>query len=867
MERKVFFRKYLICVIVLLGRLHGYKSCAENERKALLELRKYIFSITKEEEFEPKEYYVLPSWTYDTKSDCCQWEGVICNQTSKRITEIAFGGLKLKENSLLNLSLLHPFEEVRSLNLSKSKFSFLYQFDEKGFDEETYNQFSGFFDDVEGIQSFPTGYKSLGRLRNLKILDLSSNTFNNNLFPFLNAATSLTTLFLRDNYMDGPLHAKVLNYPFVAELSALMNLKALDLSDNEFTGSIELQGKFTLLVHLITLGICNLKNMQELDLSRNKLVSQFPICLTGLTGLRVLDISSNQMTGQLPSTLGNLESLEYLSLFDDNFEGFFSVRLLANLSDLRVLKLGSKSRSLQVESEGSWKPRFQLNAIVLESCNLDKVPHFLLQQKGLLQVDLSNNKISGVFPSWLLDNNKELLVLRLQNNYLTSFQLPKSTHGLAFLDVSMNEFNHLFPDNIGLILPHLISMNISSNSFQGKLSSSLSNITMLSNMDLSHNSFQGEIHRDFLKGCYFVEILKLSHNRLSGEVFPEEVDFYGISELLMDNNQFTGKIGQGLLSLKSLVLLDISNNNLTGAIPSWIGQLPSLIALLLSNNSLEGEIPISLFNTSTLSLLDLSANMLSGDLPPHVRSSKPFVLLLQDNNLSGAIPDTLLMNVTVLDLRNNRLCGNIPEFISTQSIGVLLMRGNNLTGRIPRQLCGLRSIHFLDLANKKLNGSIPSCLSNTSLGLGNDNALYYFDFDFSERSSSFWGGYALEQDSTSTKGVGRYFNSLLVLDPFNGGFILQSTLTKIEFATKHRYDSYMGGNLELFFGMDLSENELSGEIPFGLGNLHKLHALNLSHNKLSGVIPKSFSGLRNVESLRSLLQQATRPDPITTSTA
>lgn len=77
----------------------------------------------------------------------------------------------------------------------------------------------------------------------------------------------------------------------------------------------------------------------------------------------------------------------------------------------------------------------------------------------------------------------------------------------------------------------------------------------------------------------------------------------------------------------------------------------------------------------------------------------------------------------------------------------------------------------------------------------------------------------------------------------------------------------MGGNLELFFGMDLSENELSGEIPFGLGNLHKLHALNLSHNKLSGVIPKSFSGLRNVESLRSLLQQATRPDPITTSTA
>ncbi|XP_056849694.1 receptor-like protein 15 [Raphanus sativus] len=56
-------------------------------------------------------------------------------------------------------------------------------------------------------------------------------------------------------------------------------------------------------------GICEMKNMQELDLSRNKLVGQFPLCLTGLTGLRVLDLSSNQLNGKLPSTLGNLGSL------------------------------------------------------------------------------------------------------------------------------------------------------------------------------------------------------------------------------------------------------------------------------------------------------------------------------------------------------------------------------------------------------------------------------------------------------------------------------------------------------------------------------------------------------------------------------
>lgn len=52
------------------------------------------------------------------------------------------------------------------------------------------------------------GYKSLGRLRNLEILDFTSNKFNKSIFPYLSSATSLTTLFLRDNHMDGPFPAK-----------------------------------------------------------------------------------------------------------------------------------------------------------------------------------------------------------------------------------------------------------------------------------------------------------------------------------------------------------------------------------------------------------------------------------------------------------------------------------------------------------------------------------------------------------------------------------------------------------------------------------------------------------------------------------
>lgn len=105
-----------------------------------------------------------------------------------------------------------------------------------------------------------------------------------------------------------------------------------------------------------------------------------------------------------------------------------------------------------------------------------------------------------------------------------------------------------------------------------------------------------------------------------------------------------------------------------------------------------------------------------------------------------------------------------------------------------------------------------------------------------------------EQDSTSTENVGIYVKSLLMLDQLSMDYEA-ATQTKIEFATKHRYDAYMGGNLRYLFGMDLSENELSGEILVELGVLLELYSLNLSHNNLLGVIPKSFSGMKNMESL------------------
>ncbi|KAF8020613.1 hypothetical protein BT93_G1144 [Corymbia citriodora subsp. variegata] len=104
-------KKALWVLVVVWGItcLCGSRGCLEQERMTLLVLH---------------ATYDLRTWLGDWGSNfnCCNWLGVECNPTTGRVTQLMLSYLRTYHFSsktwYLNTSLLLPFEELKSLDLS-----------------------------------------------------------------------------------------------------------------------------------------------------------------------------------------------------------------------------------------------------------------------------------------------------------------------------------------------------------------------------------------------------------------------------------------------------------------------------------------------------------------------------------------------------------------------------------------------------------------------------------------------------------------------------------------------------------------------------------------------------------------------------
>ncbi|PWA44900.1 Leucine-rich repeat-containing protein [Artemisia annua] len=213
--------------------------------------------------------------------------------------------------------------------------------------------------------------------------------------------------------------------------------------------------------------IGNLQILQSFFLCGNMVSVVIPLSFGNCTEFYSLDLSKYKLTGEIP-------------------EEIFS---------LKKLRLGENQPS-------------------------GPIPREIGQLPNLVFLGMYTNHFSGVLPRKI----GKITVLELldgHNNHITG-EIPSELGelvNLEQLDLSQNGSNGLsgqIPPEIGSITSWTISLDLSSNRFQGEIPESINGLTQLQSLDLSHNSFHGKIL--ILSSLTSLTSLNVSYNNFTGPI-------------------------------------------------------------------------------------------------------------------------------------------------------------------------------------------------------------------------------------------------------------------------------------------------------------------------------------------------------------
>ncbi|KAI3811714.1 hypothetical protein L1987_21443 [Smallanthus sonchifolius] len=428
----------------------------------------------------------------------------------------------------------------------------------------------------------------ISRLKSLKWLDLSFNTFHGPIPQSFANLLDLEFLDLSYNKFDG-------SVPI--ELGKLIKLKSLNLSNNLLTGSIpnELEG---------------LVNLQDLQLYTNSLNGSIPNWVGNLTNLRVFTAYENELSGKIPENLGAFSELQLLNLHSNYLEGSIPKNVFAN---------------------------GKLEFLVLTQNKLSGVlPDSVGNCKDLSSIRIGDNGLIGNIPKEI-GNLSSLTYFEADNNNLSGeiVQEFAQCSNLTLLNLASNGFSGIIPSVLGEMI-NLQELIVSGNSLFGEIPTSVLSNNNLNKIDLSNNRFNGSIPQSVCNSSR-LQYLLLGQNSLTGRIPNEIGNCVKLLELQLGSNYLTGTIPPEIGKIKNLqIALNLSFNRLHGELPLDLGKLDKLVSLDLSNNQLTGNIPLALKGMLSLIDVNFANNHLTGPIPTFAPFQKsPNSSFLKNEGLCG----------------------------------------------------------------------------------------------------------------------------------------------------------------------------------------------------------------------------------------
>ncbi|KAL3915907.1 MAG: hypothetical protein SGILL_005427, partial [Bacillariaceae sp.] len=546
-------------------------------------------------------------------------------------------------------------------------------------------------------------------------------------------------------------------------------------------------------------GVSEAKDTLEIvNLSENKLNTQFPPDLYELTKLTTLHLAECHLRGSLPDNIHRLSMLHELNLYKNDLTGTLPEGL-SRLVHMRHLTLSFN------QFHGTLPAFVSDDMFLLEqfwaSYNdfTGSIPSFSAAP-DIFKLYLNGNSFSGAFPENFLEAtiggpNNNILSINLAHNEFTGV-IPESIDNLAALEINWrlgdnkwegvpevlcdnenwNEGNIAEYGCFGLLCPpgEYSKLGFATEDKPCRTCDTAEYFGATNCFDKDDRSVLTELYaanggEKWLRQEGWMDSSKSVCEWEGIECWNEGDARDGrIRWIQLPNNNLQGEIPESIFSVEHMTTLDISRNSVT--LPfTHVRQAKHLHSVNIGRTNIKdfdgveeahsefrrlyadgtpisGTVPKEIVQMTNLEVLSLQDCDLNGEMPSDLFDSMTLLqeLYLSNNDLRGNIPDRwdVLTDLTVLALAKNQFRGPIPATFDTApsltsvSVQDQISKGGGLTGSLP-SFATTQTLSHVILGDNKLEGELP----DDFLATVEEDAILTVDLSNNKLSGRVHGSY------------------------------------------------------------------------------------------------------------------------------